>query len=292
MIYVLDLGIGTSLKWLYDNQRAGYLYRSNFAVYSTKSNYLVVGSSRANHHYDSKIFEQELNDSFYNCGRDGQNIIYSCAMASAVIHRYKPKLIIIDVHPKEFTNKDEDVLSSLLPYHDDPVIRPYLKYYGRFENVKLVSHIYPYNSLLTSLIAGISPKKNRAEDYHGYIRLDGAVRNKNMEEFKESGEIDTLKINAFRDLLVQLNRYQIPALVVISPLFENYQSTISANACANLCSQFGSVKFLNFAAIPAFKNAEYFKDQAHLNESGAKLFSEEIVKCIRSWEQQNQARRP
>src|SRR6516164_5829328 len=224
LIYFLDLGIGSGLKWLYEHQKSGYLYGLNYCIDSTHSSFLVIGYSRANHHYDSKIFESQLNDSFYNCGRDGQNIIYSCAMASAIVHRYKPKLIIIDIRPNEFTIKDEDELTSLLPYHQNPVIRSYLPYYSRFENIKLLSRIYPYNSLLTSLVVGITEKnKKRTEDYRGFIRLDGVMQDKKFLEFREQGRLDSMKIIAFKNLLDQLDKKQIPAMIVISPLYEKYE---------------------------------------------------------------------
>jgi hypothetical protein len=287
LIYIMDFLIGSALKWLYQNQKSGYLYRSNYCIDSTRSNYLVIGSSRANHHYDSRIFEKELNDSFYNCGRDGQNIIYSCAMASAIVHRYKPKLIIIDIRPNEFTMRDEDKLSSLLPYHNNPAIKPFLKYYSQYEDLKLLSHIYPYNSLLASLIAGVSGKNMGMEDYHGYIRLNGVLQNKSLIEFKEKGQVDSMKLEAFTELLSLLNEKQIRTFVIISPLYEKYESTLTARISSNVCSRYPSVKFLNFADTALFKDFELYKDQTHLNQSGAKLFSMAIAKRIKSLNTEN-----
>ncbi len=288
IIYLLDLVIGSGLKYLYNNQASGYLYRTNYAIDSTTSRYLVLGSSRANHHYDSKIFEEELKSTFYNCGRDGQNIIYSCALTSAIITRYKPEMIIIDVLPNEFTAKDEDRLSSLLPYHDNTAIKPFLKYYSPFEDIKLISHIYPYNSLLTSLIAGLSSQnRTKSEDYHGYSKLEGVLTDQKLDEFRESGQVDSVKIRVFSALLNRLHDSRIPTLVIFSPLYFNYKPTISAIICDSLCSKFKSVKFLNFADYPEFKDPMYYNDVNHLNESGAKLFSKKIVKSIQLLENEN-----
>lgn len=289
VIYLLDLVIGSGLKYLYNNQTSGYLYRTNYAIDSTTSNYLVLGSSRANHHYDSKIFEEGLNSTFYNCGRDGQNIIYSCALTSAIINRYKPDLIIIDVLPNEFTARDEDRLSSLLPYHDNSSIKPYLKYYSPFEDIKLISHIYPYNSLLTSLIAGISSQNRiKSEDYHGYSKLEGVLTGQKLDDFQESGKVDSVKIKVFSALLSRLYDSGIPTMIIFSPLYFNYKPTISATVCDSLCSKFKSVRFLNFASCLEFKDPRYYNDVNHLNETGAKLFSKKIVKSIQALEKENQ----
>ena len=283
IIYLMDLSIGTGLKKMYQNQRSGYLYRSTYAIDSTTAGFLVIGSSRANHHYDSKIFEDELNAVFYNCGRDGQNVIYSCALSSAIIQRYKPKLIILDVLPNEFTTRDEDRLSSLLPYHDNEAIKSYLKYYGPFENIKLISQIYPYNSLLTSLLTGISEKnKKRSEDYHGYTKLEGTMPDAPLVEFSEPGKVDSIKLKVFQDMLARLDLEGIPVLVVFSPMYFKYKPTTSAEICSRLCSQYKTIRFLNFASDSAFRESRFFKDNNHLNETGAKLFSEELVRNIQT----------
>src|ERR1700744_3385387 len=117
-LYLSDWIVGACLKYLYKHQTSGFQYRTSYSIDSTKADYVVLGSSRASHHYDPHVFEQKLNASFYNGGRDAQGIFYSCAVASAIINRYTPKCIIIDVRPGDFSGDDEGKLAPLLPYHN------------------------------------------------------------------------------------------------------------------------------------------------------------------------------
>jgi hypothetical protein len=282
-IYLFDLAIGSCLKYLYKRQRSGLLYRTTYAIDSTKADYLVFGSSRANHHYNPHVFEQELNTSFYNCGRDAQGAIYSCALISAVLKRYSPKCIIIDIRPNEFTVSDEGELTALLPYHDNEVIKKYVNYNGPFENIKLLSHIYPYNSMLTTLMVGVSSfNKKRTEDYKGYIKLDGSGVSPVPADYTNSGSLDSTKIRVFSNLLALLDSSNVPALVVMSPFHFNYKGAVSIDLCRDLCQKYKSIKFFNFADSAICKQARYFKDDYHLNDEGARIFSEELIAPILS----------
>jgi hypothetical protein len=282
-IYLADLVVGESLKWLYSHQTSGFQCRTSFAINTTKADYLVFGSSRASHHYDPRVFEQKLNASFYNCGRDAQGIFYSCAVASAIINRYKPKCIIIDIRPGEFTTSDEGKLATLFPYQNNLTIKKVFKYNGGFENVKLLSHIYPYNSIFTSLLLGVTSfNKKRAVDDNGYIKLKGTLTD-SVTNLKESDQVDTNKVKELTNLLSKLDKLNIPALLVISPLHYNYsRNSATAKLCAQICSKFKSTKFVYFGDNLLCKQGKYFMDTWHLNAAGAKLFSEEMVDQILS----------
>jgi len=282
-IVLADFVIGSALAHLYKIQSSGLLYRANYAKNVTTADYLVFGSSRANHHYDPKVFEQELNKSFYNCGRDAQGIIYTCAFTSSVINRYKPKGIIIDVRPNEFTITDKGTIASLLPYKDDKLVSRYFEYNGPYENIKTLSHIYPYNSLLTNLLVGITSfNKKRTEDYKGYQALKSVSKSKTLTEFAEHNEVDTAKVTYFKQLLTQLDKENIPTLVVISPLNYEYIDGPTVEILKKECAGFKSIQFLNYAHDPLCKNPLNFSDKYHLNDKGAAIFSEMIVAKMRS----------
>jgi len=278
-----DLAVGTSLKYLYNHQTSGFQYRTSYAIDSTKAEYVVLGSSRASHHYDPHIFEQKLNASFYNCGRDAQGIFYSCAVASAIIDRYNPKCVIIDIRPGEFTGNDEGKLASLLPHHNNATIHEFLKYNGRFESLKLLSNVYPYNSIFTSLLLGVTSfNKKRAGDYKGYIELTGAVKD-SLTDLKESNIVDKNKVKELTRILFKLDKRHIPSVIVMSPLHYNYSNNaLTIKLCRQICSKFKSTKFVYFGDAPICKQGKYFMDNWHLNAAGAKLFSEAMISPILS----------
>lgn len=283
-IIVFDLIVGEGMGYLYKKQGSGLLYRTTYAVDSTKADYIVVGSSRASHHYDSKVFENCLQSSFYNCGRDQQNLIYSCAIISAITSRYSPKYIIIDILPNEFTQSAEGHLPALLPYYKNNAIRPYINFNSNFENIKLISKIYPYNSILTDIVMGFNKKWEK--DYKGYIkltRLNEGYHYKIVDStniVKEENTIDSAKIKVLSNLVDKLNKRHTPVLLVISPFPYKSVNPTTTNLCLSLCKKYSNLKFLSFTNMPAWFDDKYFFDNVHLNEKGATLFSQTIAKYI------------
>jgi hypothetical protein len=281
-VFLTDLIIGGGLKYLYEKQSSGLLYRSNNGLDSTTADILVFGSSRASHHYNPHIFEEKLKLTCYNCGRDAQGSIYSCAMISAIVVRYKPRCIIIDIRPNEFTTSDKGKIASLYPYIDNKIIRSYYNYEGPFEKIKFVSHIYPYNSLLTNLLVGVTDfNRRRSEDYKGYLPLK-ETKEKEFHEYNETDQIDTAKVRYFKELLINLDCLNIPTLVIISPIYGKVIDGVTVALSASICSSFKSIKFLNFTHSPNYETPKYFSDFYHLNELGANIFSNELISHISS----------
>lgn len=280
VIAVCDLLIGSGLRMLYERQRSGLLYRTTYSIDSTKADYLVFGSSRANHHYDPREFEPALGSSFYNCGRDAQGALFSSAVASAVISRYSPRCIIIDIRPDEFTRSDEGTLSTLLPYHRNPAIRPYLDFNGKFENVKLLSSIYPYNSLFTNLLVGL--KSEHEKDYNGYIELNTYSTTDSIITISEPKGPETAKIRAFDDLMAVLNRRRIPTLLIISPVYAHNILSTTPATCAELEKKYPFVHYYNFTNDRDWLHREEFSnDDFHLNKTGAARFSRKVAELVR-----------
>ncbi|TSJ40994.1 hypothetical protein FO440_14770 [Mucilaginibacter corticis] len=270
-IVVADQLTGRWLEHLYHRQRSGLLYRTSYAIDSTRANYIVLGSSRANHDYDPHVFEKILKTSFYNCGRDKQGALYSCAVLSAILERYKPRCILIDVTPGEFTQSDEGTLSTLLPYYHNPAVQPFARLNSHFENVKMLSRIYPYNSLLSNLLAGLN--KSHKEDYKGYVKLTETAANDAIVPYMENQTVDTLKLAEFTRMLAKVNALRIPTFLIISPIRYRYTSFATVKACRSFTRQFDQVSFLDFTNRADWENAAEYSDNNHLNQFGAARYS-------------------
>ncbi|WP_158826214.1 hypothetical protein [Mucilaginibacter lacusdianchii] len=277
-ILLCDWLLGNALGYLYSKQQSGVLYRTSYAIDSTKADYLVVGASRANHHYDPRVFESSIHSSFYNCGRDKQSIFYSCAVISSILNRYTPKYVIIEIKPDEFSQFEEGELATLLPYYNNNAVKPYLKYNGKFQQVKMLSHIYPYNSLITNLLVGLD--RNWIEDYKGYVPKTSVISNTKLEPLKEKGATDSLKVKELYNLLGRLNNKNIPTLLVISPMHYKYVNSVTTSICQQADEKFSNTAFLNFANNKSWIDNKLYSDDYHLNVNGARLFSKQIAEYI------------
>lgn len=283
IIIVLDRTVGYGLEKLYRKQSSGLLYRANIVVDSTTANMLVFGSSRAMHHYNPLVFEKETTNSFYNCGRDGTGFLYSAAMINAAAARYTPKLVIIDIQPKEFTESEEGKLSPLLPYAKNAAIEPFLQYNGHFEQLKLLSKVYPYNSLFTNLVVGIlNYNKQRSQDYKGFVPLEGTTNANNLEVEYEKKNLDKDKVKVFDELLTNLEKKGVSSVVVISPIYEDFKGFETVQVCEQICAKHKRSKFFNYLNTEISRTKSYFKDTYHLNDTGSIVFSSDLARRLKN----------
>ena len=278
--------IGKTLNYFYFKQESGLQYRTTYSMEKTKADLLVFGSSRANHHYQPEVFEEELKISYYNVGRDGNFIFYHYAVLKSVLKRYKPKVIVLDFVEKEFEKKQEsyDRLSSLLPYYNShPEIREIVEIKSPFEKIKLISNIYPYNSaLLTIAVGNTKANKKRKQDNKGYISLTNTFKEFNTPNKKiTSNELDTVKVNCFRSFLNDCISSGIKTIVVCSPYYNYSTQEDKSVLLAKEISVKKNISFYDFSKDTSFaEHAFLFADRIHLNETGAKKFSHEVANKI------------
>jgi len=287
-LFIVALGdflVGGLLKHFYFSQKSGLLYRTTYSMDSTNAEMLVFGSSRANHHYVPEIFEGELDVSFYNTGRDGNFILYNYAIFKTILDRYNPKIVIFDINPSElnYSITSYDRLSNLLPYiSQNNSITEIIQYRSPFEKIKLLSSIYPYNSLLTTIFIGnLTVNKSRKADVKGYVPI-----------FKQKSDIqpkvfdtllcnlDTLKINCLEKVLRLCRQHDVQLIFVQSPSLISYTYNVAEKYLQSFIAQNKGI-YLNYNNDSFFlSNPRYFADASHLNDSGARRFSELLVEQL------------
>ena len=86
-LIILDQLFGNLLRILYFKQNHGAEYKTTYTFEKVNSDILIIGSSRAEHHYDSQIFEDSLNMSCYNSGEGGKFIFYYDAVLKCAFEK-------------------------------------------------------------------------------------------------------------------------------------------------------------------------------------------------------------
>jgi hypothetical protein len=290
ILFVVDQGIGSILHYFYFRQKYGVLYRTTYAMDSTRADILVFGSSRANHHYVPDIFEDSLHCTCYNTGRDGNFILYNYAIFKAITNRYQPSLIVMDVNSWEiiYDPNSYERLSSLLPYYKDHnEIRGVVAHKSPFEKVKLFSSIYPYNSLpLTIALGNLVYNKKRNKDTKGYLPVFRKMKNEKLADAQNDNmrteiRVDDNKITALNDIMETCKQRKIKLLFVQSPVYSMIYNTFCDSVISALCTK-NEIGFLNLPNQDLFiNNPNYFVDRNHLNDKGARVFSNIVVRHIK-----------
>lgn len=281
ILYILDLTIGSILQYYYFKQDSGFLYRTTYAINETTADILIFGASKANHHYNTKVFEQRFKLSSYNAGRDGSSIFYHYAVLKSVLKRYRPKIIILDIS-RDFERKQEvyERLSMLLPYYKThPEIRSIIELKSKYEKFKMVSKVYPYNSMLFSIIVGNSNyNKDRYLDTRGYMPLLKTWNREIKKYIVPDYELDTIKLKIYESFIKDCISSNIKLYIIASPDFINRQNAEKSNEFAKIIAQKHNVIFFDYSNDSMFINhVKYFADYTHLNDEGATLFSNLIL---------------
>jgi hypothetical protein len=262
---------------------------------------VICGSSRARHHYDPDTLAARLGMTAWNFGRDGQfGPFYSYGVAELVLRSYMPRLWILEVDDRTISGPDPlSSLNVLLPYAaQDPAIAELVNHRSRYERLKRLSAIYPYNSLVLALY---DPRGGGAhETRRGYAPIDGAIAPADtLEEATDaaaplrgadSGDLapNPLKRRYLQAMIDSLERRGVTVLAVRSPEFlRGPRDRARARAEAErLRSAFAGLKVrfldLGAAADPELAQARYFRDRTHLNRAGADRFSSLVADSILS----------
>ncbi|MEO9146713.1 MAG: hypothetical protein ABI237_14270 [Ginsengibacter sp.] len=287
LLIILDFTIGNTLRYLYFKQDSGLLYRTTYSLDSTKAELLIFGSSTANHHYNPSIFEKRLNTSVYNTGRDGNTIFYNYAVFQSVLKRYIPKVAILDFNVEEFKVYPDnyDRISSLLPYYQThPELHSIIQLKSPYEKYKLLSKIYPYNSLIFTILVGntdFNRTRDNINDDKGYVPLSHVWHRELTTQTAVSYQLDSNKINFLKSLIGESKSNGIRLYISISPRFIKYEGEDLSVEIVRKIANESNIPFFDFSKDTLFwKHNEYFADRSHLNNTGATIFSNMVIDKI------------
>jgi hypothetical protein len=286
IVFLLDFSIGSALDFFYFKQESGFLYRTTYAIEKTKADLLIFGSSRASRHYHPTYFTSRLGMSCYNVGHDGNFILYQYAVLSAVLKRYQPKLIVLDITRGEFAIRQNDYerLSALLPYYKrHSEIRAIVQLKSPYEPFKNLSFIYPYNSLLFSIAVGNAEfNKQKMKDIDGYVPIDKIWTQHIPDSMSLSNyPMDSIKIKIYQSFINDCVSKNIKLVIVSSPYLFKVNNTDNSIALAQAIALKNKIPFLDFSTDSFFvNNKQVFADSIHLNNRGATIFSNKVIDKI------------
>lgn len=272
-VIVLDITFGIACQYLNSHALGGDTKCHYYIAKECDEEVLIFGSSRAKHHYISSIISDSLGQSVYNCGLDGNGIVFMYSRLLMITNRYTPKVIIYDLNSLyDFEPGDNtQYLGWLKRFYDIPGISDVFKLVSPVEKLKVNSNLYRFNgSFIHLLMDNIKPQHTVGEGgYEPFFgEIDYELEVKATEQIQKWDNVKKTCMERFVNLCKEK---KIQLIFVFSPSFSPYKPS-SYDLAEEFALQQG-IPFLNFANDTSFVGRkDLFADSGHMNDSGARLF--------------------
>ena len=280
-VAVVDEAVGKVMDWMIPQiSNQGDTGKTYFSLNDVNTPVVIVGSSRAAHHYVTEMIEDSLKMPAYNVARDGCFFSYNCCVINSILDRYTPKLIIWENGTEYLYDDMDDPLESLYPYYDSNTwVNKTIKEELPFtEYARLNSNIYQYNSIVHRILSRYRGRNAfMDETVKGYLPLKPKKLRKELQLMSEkisSVRLSDTKVERFRQTLERAKEKGVKMIVVDSPKFKKRdKNNLSAVKMQELCQQYGSI-FLDNSQLTYFlEHPELFNDATHMNDDGAKIYT-------------------
>ncbi len=285
IVALVDAVMGVALNYLQANKAGGRTGAEYYVCKDAVEDVIIMGSSRASHHYVPQIITDSLGLSCFNAGQDGNGIILQYGRWKMISERYTPKMIIYDVNPAfDLTVSDNMAyIDRLKPFGSDEPVRNYVAELFPMERLKLFSKMYKYNYKWIEIVHDCI--RNKGDEMKGYIPLKGVMRqemierNAHLNKHKQLN-FDKVKLHYLDLLIAECLEKGTKFVLVASPLYGHQQDVDDIFKPVNEIAKKYDVPFYNYYDSEYSQQAVLFKDSHHLNDDGAKAFTKEITSRI------------
>lgn len=294
LLWSVDKGIGAAFVAMKDyglkvNPENMWL-KTPFVVEKVSTDVVVIGSSKASHHYVPSILSDFLDMSVYNGGQDGCFFLYQNCLINMLVDRYHPKMIIWDIQPSSFYGENSATeyqnFRYLSPYyHKNQWATEYINGESEKMRFRMLSEMFAYNSKsLNYLFPLIS---HASSTYEGYIPLEnGGYVHPSLHEATQVSKEDYMpkkdRLALLAHTIQRCEKKHVRLCLFISPEYSlkshAYQSAVKdlqkvAKKNGVACYDYSSdIVFMNDSTL--------FKDASHLNDKGARLFTDKILRNL------------
>lgn len=270
-------------NYIYEKQENNEIAFKRDALRKTNHNLFVLGSSRANHHYDTRILDSLLHVHSFNMGDERKKLSYQLPIADIVFSNPSVETVILDVLPYElglYTPMSEN--QSLLMFaHTHPSILNYFNDESLNTSLLVKLKSYYFNSQTFSLFVNFFSGKRakisqQMNSFAGYLPLKGKFK----EKFFPDTSTTTNKITEeqFNSIIQISKKHNKKLYVVISPFLPEF-SALTENKIREIALSQG-IPFISYADSIRYKDKVLYVDPRHLNEKGAAMFTQSLCNII------------
>jgi len=289
MTFVLDkviyLSINKISKQVYTGQTGGKL--NQYLKQNSDLNFIVFGSSRANHHIDP----EKIDSKSFNMGMDGTKIVYSNTLIK-LLPKNKKQTVLLHISPKNSFNSEyhgEDISKLSTLYHQNDIVRNEIK---NFKQNKLIQDFFwcqIYNNSALGIIKNYFMPKY---DYKTYFGFDPLIVSKEqnkifslvLEKWKPQNCSTNIELNpVYKSSLSDLKEFckdnNKTLILYTSPIYRDDCKEDDIKLTEILKKE-GFIYWNYSDFFKSDNSLENWKDNTHLSNIGADLFTQEIKNRI------------
>lgn len=282
---LVDFLSGLLFSELNSHAKGGNTRLNYYLANECDADVLVMGSSRALHHYVPQIVDS-LGGKAYNLGGDGMGVILSLGRYRLCAENKIPKIVILDISSFDYVKDDKSkYLKFLRPYGDREKIRNIISQIGEpFLQLKMMSNMYRNTSRIIHNIGDLFVQENL--NYRGYKPIFKTCQNCDETTVfvdDSSFVLDSVKLNIFDQFVNEVSRHGAKLYLSVSPVysFSRVDKLPILYAYAEELSKKYNVPLINNFFVQGISDdANLFSDATHLNNDGAIAFSHKFIKDV------------
>lgn len=282
-VVAIDFGFGVGCRYLIKHAKGGHTRTHEYVANHCDEDILVFGSSHAIHHYVPEIIADSLGMSCYNCGAEGNGILFLYSRYLMATNRYTPKVVVYDVVYSYDLSTDDytKYLGWQKRYCDIPGVMDVITDISPDERWKLKSNLYKHSGKFLQLLTDNIHSVHEV-DGTGYAPLYGAM-DYELEidkEPQESVHWDAKKKKYFEKLVSDCRQRGIKLIFAYSPVYGKH-SDIPFEEFTSFCKEQNVPLLNNYYKEGISDNISYYYDSGHLNDTGAREYTKAVVGKIR-----------
>ncbi len=268
-------------------QTAGYYDKYNTAFLKKNDfNILFLGSSRAEMHYDTRLFDSLTGLNSFNLSLAGANPQIAFAALKIYLQKSKaPKYLIyeVDYHYLKYKSDQIKEFNNYFPYLSEPELR------SEFSKVDpRMNHFY-YNPYYSFPYTGF---KNLSTSLHGWLNIPNQIDSLYYKGYFKESLRPSLLFNhitpyytffnvsdrSYLDSIITICKQRNTQITLVSsPIFaggkvdlKNKEQIIKQ--LQNIAKR-NNIHYYDLSSLPFCKERNLFVDHYHLNHFGATKFS-------------------
>ncbi len=252
------------------------------------TDFLVFGSSRANHHFNTKM----ISNNSFNMGVDGRDIAYFATLIK-LLPKNRSQFVLINIDPENVFDQQydgSDIAPLAIKYHSLKPVADALERAGQYNPLQKIFWSIDYNSKAVGVVMNFLRPKYNYKNYDGYDPLvlnetQKQIRNAKlkMQETIDCPEVyqeSKLYVDYLQEIVAFCKKNDKTLLAITSPTYNNPCEKDNTKLAALMEAY--DIAYWDYTDFFDDNNSfEWWKDSGHLSKIGADEFTAALARRIK-----------